>query len=99
MSRSDRLSLYRTLIYDQSGRTCIQYAKTVIVEFDLTNVTLRTGGWMSVTTKRKMNQAARQFSLPYSVYQKKGIWYLSRPGMVDASWDGTEITFTCGRTK
>lgn len=82
MPRMDRLSNYRTTIASKNGNTCITYVSTVIVEFDRECIILRTGGWRSVTTKNKMNQAARQFDLPYGVHQTKGEWFVNFKGQV-----------------
>lgn len=77
MPSVNKLSSYRTTITARNGNTCITYVSTVIVEFDAECVILRTGGYKSVTTKRKMNQTSNQFNLPYSVFQKAGDWYVS----------------------
>lgn len=76
MPRMDRLSNHKTT-WDASGVT---YVSTRIVSWNDDTVTLRDGGWRSVTTKRKMVQAARQFGLGYTVSQRKGDWYVTRLG-------------------
>lgn len=77
MPRMDKLSPYRTTIAaGEPGETVITYVSTPIVKFDRDKVTLDSGGYRTVTTKRKMNQAARQFSLPYSVYQRDFDWFV-----------------------
>ena len=78
MPRMDKLSTYRTTIAPAAdGGTVVTYVSTPIVHIHPDrSVTLRTGGHRSVTTKRKMNQAARQFGLPYVVYQKAFEWYV-----------------------
>ena len=72
MPKMDRLSPYVTTISGCGDLTIITYHSTQIVAFDRHNITLRTGGWDSVTTRRKMNQASRQFGLGFSVYREKG---------------------------
>ena len=72
----NELSNYHTTVGQCDGRTAVTYHSTLIVEFDSHNITLRTGGWDSVTTRRKMNQAARQFGLGYSVYRDKGASFI-----------------------
>ena len=67
MARMDKLSTYCTTIDQAGDLTCITYHSTQIVAFDRHNVSLRTGGWDSVTTRRKMNQASTQFGLGYGV--------------------------------
>lgn len=80
MPRMDKLSNYRTTIAVREGTTIITYIATPIVAFDRDKIVLNTGGYKSVTTKRKMNQAAHQFNLPYGVYQKKGKWFVTTGG-------------------
>ena len=43
-------------------------------------VTLRTGGWRTVTTKRRINQALRYFGIPARLYQHRHDWYVSAYG-------------------
>lgn len=76
MSRMDRLSPYRTAWTTSAYGGSVTYAHTEIVRWEGSQVTLRSGGWETPTTKRKMNQAARQFGLRYSVYQHKGDWFV-----------------------
>ena len=40
-------------------------------------VTLRTGGWDTPTTRRRINQAAAYFGVPLSVYRSKGRTFVS----------------------
>lgn len=79
MARMDKLSTYCTTIARADERTIITYHRTAIVEFDGDTITLRTGGWDSVTTRRKMNQAAAQFGLCYSVFRDKGESFIRQP--------------------
>lgn len=80
MSRSDTLSPYKTKIIRDGINTVVRYHSTAIVEFNPSTITLRTGGWRSVTTKRKMNQAARQWGLGYSVFQRAHDWFVEYDG-------------------
>jgi len=81
MPRMNKLSSYKTTITrDEAGATYVTYHRTVIVKFDDRSITLNTGGWDSVTTRRKMNQAARQFGLPFGVYRKAHVTYVQWAG-------------------
>ena len=79
MARMDKLSTYQTTIAAAGDLTCITYHRTQIVAFDRHNIVLRTGGWDTATTRRKMNQASNQFGLRYSVYRDKGESYVRTP--------------------
>jgi len=79
MPRMNKLSTYCTTIAQAGDLIVVTYRKTQIVAFDRRYISLRTGGWDSVTTRRKMNQAANQFGLGYSVYRDKGESYVRTP--------------------
>lgn len=91
MPHMDRLSTYRTNVMATGDRLSVIYAETLIVEKVGDTITLDSGGWETVTTKRKMNQAARQFALGYSVYQKDHKWFVVKP-------DGETVPFRDGIT-
>jgi hypothetical protein len=79
MSRMNQLSEHRTT-WDSDGTSGgVTYIRTRIVEWRDGKVTLRSGGWETVTTKRKMNQASRQFALGFDVYQKDYDWFVTLP--------------------
>lgn len=67
-----------------NGGGCVTYHDTDVVVWNEHQVLLDTGGWFTVTTKTRMNQAANQFGLGYQVYQEKGQWYVWFP------WDDRE---------
>jgi hypothetical protein len=87
----DKLSSYQTQIAQVNGFTVVSYRGTPIVAFNDAQIKLCTGGWKSVTTKRKMNQASHQFGLGYGVYQKAGDWYVIFNGQ-DIEFDGNIFT-------
>jgi len=87
----NKLSNYKTTWTEHDGVGSVVYHKTAIVSWMDNKITLRSGGWESVTTKRKMNQASHQFNLGYSVYQKDYTWFVDLP-------DGDTVLFTDGMT-
>jgi len=104
----NRLSNYKTTWSNDDGNVTVRYHNTDIVSVHMEAgrkvITLNTGGELgdwhtrsqavgSVTTKRKMNQAARQFDLPYSVHQKNHVWYLTTKAGVFRWDDGTVYCF------
>jgi len=60
----------------------VRYHNTDVVVVKNGEVTLNTGGWKTVTTKRRMNQAANQFGLGYHVYQERHAWYVCWNGIM-----------------
>ena len=92
MPRMNQLSTYRTTVVEKGDELAVTYVSTAIVKRNGNQITLDSGGWETVTTKRKMNQAAQQFRLGYGVYQKRGKWYVTTPaGATVPFYDG--ITF------
>jgi hypothetical protein len=80
MSRTDTLSRYRTTITGTAAaRTLtVRYIATDIVRIlPCGSIVLNSGGYRTVTTKRKMCQTAREFGLGFSVWQKDHIWYVT----------------------
>ncbi len=61
---------------DKSGFQ-VWYHKTPVVTVTDKTIVLNTGGWRTVTTKRRMNQAANQFGLGFSVHQADFAWTIS----------------------
>ena len=94
---SDIISKYATTVStDRDGYTVVTYHSTLIVRWKATQsgavVVLDSGGWRTVTTKRKMNQAARQFGLAYSVFKRNGEWFLEINGGAPALFeDGAQF--------
>jgi hypothetical protein len=72
--------------------TQCEYHSTVVAEL-LRNgrVRLRTGGWHTVTTKRRMNQFAEFIDAGFVVYQKDFAWFVSFP-----CWSIPDIPFEEG---
>jgi hypothetical protein len=80
MARYDRVGTHRTTVGAQNGTIVITYHTTPVVAFDDKTITLNTGGWATVTTKLRMNQASNQFDLGYQVYAKNYYWFVDFKG-------------------
>lgn len=71
------------VIKGNDGTLTVQYHGTdVVLTCADGSILLNTGGWKSVTTKTRMNQAAQQFKLGYNVYQEKGEWFVLWKGEI-----------------
>lgn len=90
MGQTRRVQGRSTAIFtDDDGWTKVVYHQTPVVSFNATHVRLCDGGWQSLTTKLRMNQASNQFRLGYSVSQKDFDWYVQLP-------DGREVPYESG---
>lgn len=82
MSRQDTIGNHCTAVFtDELGYTCVVYHQTCVVRWNSERIILNTGGYETVTTKRRMNQAANQFRLGFQVYQQNHVWYVDYAGM------------------
>lgn len=74
------LGTHKTTIKHEDGKTAVRYHWTDVVTFDNNTITLDTGGYDTVTTKRRMNQASDTFGLGFGVYQKNFKWFVEYKG-------------------
>jgi hypothetical protein len=67
----------------------VRYHSTAVIESDHTTITLRSGGWRTATTKKRINAFLPQ---GYSLFQQKYEWFLSLPNsLVIPFEDGMKI--------
>lgn len=81
---------YRTTVSNYDGVTRVVFHRTTVVRFDSDTITLNSGGWKTVTTKRRMNQASEHYGLEFHVYQKDFVWYVL--------WKGETLEYHDGMT-
>ena len=70
-----------TIRTDKTGAICVQYHRTIVAKRHADgSVMLDNGGWQTVTTKKRMNQALQEWGGArwYYVHQVKGEWLISR---------------------
>ena len=72
-----RIGQHKTKVITNNGVTKVVYHDTAVVMFNDDQIILDSGGWWTRTTKARMNQAAQQFSLGYSVKQVQGAWVVT----------------------
>ena len=82
MSRSDKVGKTATKVFiDESDNSFnVKYHNTIVWKRRADGViVLNSGGWRTVTTKARMNQAFNQYEGgAYQVYQEKGEWFVQR---------------------
>jgi len=67
-------------INNEQSRLIVTFHNTAVVQVvNDRYVILNSGGWLTPTTKRRMNQASEVYRLNYLVYQKSHIWYVKTP--------------------
>ena len=86
MGQTKTLGKTATSLRTAGEGTHVRYHKTDVVSFNTSVIVLRHGGWLTATTKLRMNQASCQFDLGYSVHQRKKQWYVSRWNAEKHEW-------------
>ena len=71
-----------TIHTNEQGQTQVIYHSTPVVSFNQSQIYLNHGGWMTATTKTRMNQAARQYNLGYRVFQLHYDWFVDYNGRI-----------------
>lgn len=68
-----------------------QYHQTKIFTYkpDYKTIAFNNGGWLTSTTKKRMNQCLKHLDLPGSVYQKNGQWFYN-----DMPFQGNQLEIT-----
>ena len=78
---------------------CYHSTAVVTIKTDNNNnryAVLKSGGWLTKTTKVRMNQASEEFKLNYLVFQKGWVWYVKTPEMTAEYYDGIVIDVATG---
>ena len=77
---------------NNSNELIVCYHSTEVVKvINNRYAVLKSGGWLTPTTKRRMNQASEQYRLNYLVYQKGFVWYVKTPQCISEYYDGIVI--------
>lgn len=71
---------HATTVSTTRGITSVVYHKTAVVQWGDGHITLNSGGWMTYTTKKRMNQTSETFGLGFKVFQKAGAWFVDYQG-------------------
>ena len=101
MSQSSVVSGRATVLVSVGADIGVQYHRTVVACKEGNQVTLKSGGWQTATTKLRMNQFSAQFcNRSYRVFQQKGDWFVSyRPHAITPAHSEVEwvtVPFTEG---
>lgn len=76
MGQQHTVSRNNTKVWTDEGTTFVMLHSTVVVKFNPEAIILNSGGWRTVTTKSRMNQASNQYDLGYYVHQKNHEWFV-----------------------
>jgi hypothetical protein len=91
MSQMTKVGKYKTKIIKDNDNIIIKYFNTNVVTIGKAQIMLDNGGYCTVSTKTRMNQASNQFGLGYRVWQKDYNWYVDYKGETIPYIDKTMI--------
>jgi hypothetical protein len=80
MSRFDTVGKAATKVDKDGDRIRVTYHSTTVVDVNAKTIRLNTGGYFTNTTKVRMNQASKQFSLGFRVYSMNWSWFVDYKG-------------------
>ena len=87
----EQVGTHKTSVFTEDSVLKVCYHNTIVVKVTDDNIKLCCGGWYTNTTKRRMNQASRQYGLGVHVYQVNYDWYVGYNGEVLPFVDGMII--------
>lgn len=76
MGQMTKVCRNNTRRFQDGGDTVIKLHNTEVVRFNEKRIVLNSGGWYTATTKARMNQAAFEYGLNFSVFQTEGEWFV-----------------------
>ena len=65
-----------SLWVSSDGWTSVKYHETTVIKWNEREIVLDSGGWRTATTRRRMNQASKQFNLDIRVFQAGQKWFV-----------------------
>ena len=80
-----------TFTYIVDGLTAVRYHYTDVVKWDRDVIILDSGGWQTVTTKRRMNQVSDAHNLGFRVYQRDFEWFVDFKEKTLPFYDGMRL--------
>lgn len=69
----------------------LTYHSTKVAIFKDGKLTLNSGGYRTVTTKRRINQAFKMFGIDAYLYQKGNVWYVDKDGKTLEFFNGMTV--------
>ena len=88
----DKIGSHKTSVINDDNQLLVAYHSTIVVKVINNNyVILKSDGWLTNTTKTRMNQASNEYRLNYRVFQKGWAWFVETPKGIFDYYDGMII--------
>lgn len=93
MSQNHTVGKTHTTVANVAGCLICTYHQTqIVIKKESRRVTLNSGGYMTATTKTRMNQFSNQYcGGDYQVFQKGGKWFVTFNDETKEFFDGMEF--------
>ncbi len=88
---AEMITKHNTTISEGTTISEVRFHETPIVVSTPERIVLHSGGWRTLSTKMRMNQASREFGLNFQVWQKNFKWYVDFKGKTLVFEDGMEL--------
>ena len=96
--RADIIGSHKTSVINDDNILLVAYHSTIVVKVvNSQYVVLKSGGWLTPTTKRRMNQASNQYRLNFRVFQKGWVWFVQTPNSTIEYYEGMIIDIINGK--
>ena len=93
----NRIGSHKTSVINDDNILLVAYHSTIVVKVvNSQYVVLKSGGWLTPTTKRRMNQASNQYRLNFRVFQKGWVWFVETPNSTIEYYEGMIIDIVNG---
>lgn len=92
MPQNHKLGKANTKVLKKGGAVSVVYYGTEVVRFDEHRIVLSSGGFDTMATRLRQNQAASQFGLGYFVASAKGQTTVEFCGQIVPFVDGMELS-------
>lgn len=93
MGQMKKVGSHKTTVSRRDGWMVVTYHETDVISWNDMLVRLDSGGFLTSTTKARINQASNQFDLGFRVYQDKGRWFVSCKGETFPFQDGMVFNY------
>jgi len=80
MGQTAKLGKRATTLFTEDGFHKVIYHDTCVIKWSESEIVLDSGGWNTLTTKTRINQASNQFDLGVRVSQKDFEWFVEFKG-------------------
>ena len=76
MANMQKIGSHKTTVRTENNNRIVRYHNTDVVTFNDKFIYLNNGGFMTNTTKVRINQTANEYNLWFKVYQKNYTWFV-----------------------